>query len=731
MAERNAPFSAESKVVGEQAGASSQPEAWHPDHRGAKGRLTAGVAWLVVVAALIGFANLASAGGLVTNCGTFGRTETKGSLVPGTLAAALSGGGDVSFACSGTIIVVPEIRIEVNTRIDAAGNSVTLSGNNQNPVFRVSENRDLDLYGIKITGGAVYGGLRNMGGRVELRDCEVSENSATIYGGGILNENRQGYTGTINLLRTKVERNKISNTSTNGFGAGIYNRGRMTLTESTVSGNVVRLVPLKGSYAAGIHTGGVDYGVPAAITIIDSSIEDNESADAAGIYNNLGSLTLIRTRVYRNLASSGRGGGIKNFGSGSIARLISSEIIENTSSEAGGGIVNSGMMEIISSTIRDNSVDKASGFGGGIFNTGTLSVNGSTFSSNNGGARGGAIENFIGDGAGQLTMVNSTLFGNRAESGGGIRNYAPLTLINVTLADNEAREGANLMIVNNKVAAARLSGTLIANGSGSNNCQDDLSLLTDGGHNIEDGFSCGLSAATSLSNIDPLLGDLADNGGETKTMALPPESPAAERIALGVGGCGKELAIDQRGVARPQGAACDVGAYEVAGGVDEVPPRVMDVVTDANPTPVGTEARLSAIVDDTVTGGSAIEAAEYRIGDQDWAAMSPSDGAFDDAVEGAEVTVTFPAAGLQTVCVRGRDAFGNVSSPECTAVAVEGEPAVRGDLNADGMVNGADVELLRGIMGKTSADQEFNAAGDLDGDGRITINDLRVMRNLL
>jgi hypothetical protein len=45
-------------------------------------------------------------------------------------------------------------------------------------------------------------------------------------------------------------------------------------------------------------------------------------------------------------------------------------------------------------------------------------------------------------------------------------------------------------------------------------------------------------------------------------MALSAASPALDRIPAGSAGCGTTVAADQRGVARPQGSGCDVGAYE-------------------------------------------------------------------------------------------------------------------------------------------------------------------------
>jgi len=60
-----------------------------------------------------------------------------------------------------------------------------------------------------------------------------------------------------------------------------------------------------------------------------------------------------------------------------------------------------------------------------------------------------------------------------------------------------------------------------------------------------------------------------DNGGSTQTMALLPGSPAID-----AGNNANCPVADQRGVTRPQGDGCDIGAYEY------VPP--------ATPTPTNT-----------------------------------------------------------------------------------------------------------------------------------------------
>jgi hypothetical protein len=58
--------------------------------------------------------------------------------------------------------------------------------------------------------------------------------------------------------------------------------------------------------------------------------------------------------------------------------------------------------------------------------------------------------------------------------------------------------------------------------------------------------------------IDPRLGALAVNGGPTRTHALLAGSPAID--AAGGDPCPTDR--DQRNTERPQGGACDVGAFE-------------------------------------------------------------------------------------------------------------------------------------------------------------------------
>ncbi|UCF41623.1 MAG: hypothetical protein JSW43_04655, partial [Gemmatimonadota bacterium] len=141
---------------------------------------------------------------------------------------------------------------------------------------------------------------------------------------------------------------------------------------------------------------------------------------------------------------------------------------------------------------------------------------------------GGGIYN-----GGNLTLTNSTVSGNTAYWGGGIHaswmGYATLT--NTIVADNGAPTGANCL----------------------------ASVLSSLGYNLTDDTSCGVTAPGDLIVADAMLGPLQDNGGPTQTHDLLPGSPA---IDAGSPGC-PPPDTDQRGVARPQGAACDIGAFEL------------------------------------------------------------------------------------------------------------------------------------------------------------------------
>jgi beta-glucanase (GH16 family) len=283
---------------------------------------------------------------------------------------------------------------------------------------------------------------------------------------------------------------------------------------------------------------------------------------AGGVLNN-GALTLERVVLTDNRVTTGGidfwkgGGGIYN-GDGSTLNLVESTVRNNSvTGGAGGGVYGffNTTVTIERSTIYSNT---ANDVGGGIRSLGNFTIRNSTISGNSStGWQGGAF--FHTDGV--MNIINSTIANNRAPAdttGGGFvgtftASNATLTLVNTILTGNSGTQC---------FYAPWGAGTV---------------TLTSLGHNLVADGSCGIPApnGSDLIGVDAKLGPLADNGGPTLTHALQNSSPA--RNAAAVGSC---PANDQRNITRPQGAGCDIGAYEAV----QTPGRALiNIIVDTQP----------------------------------------------------------------------------------------------------------------------------------------------------
>ena len=147
--------------------------------------------------------------------------------------------------------------------------------------------------------------------------------------------------------------------------------------------------------------------------------------------------------------------------------------------------------------------------------------------------------------------------------GGGLwLTDGSVTITSSTIVENDVLDGTTAGGIMVATFGAPVDVTIqnsIVAGNGLYDCQVEggaAAVLTSLGNNVFGDDSCG-SATGDQTSTDPLIGPLADNGGPTLTHALQAGSPAID--AANADACS---ATDQRGVARPQGAGCDVGAYE-------------------------------------------------------------------------------------------------------------------------------------------------------------------------
>jgi hypothetical protein len=261
-----------------------------------------------------------------------------------------------------------------------------------------------------------------------------------------------------------------------------------------------------------------------------------------------GSLTLHNVTVTGGNAT-GAGGGIAGGGAVTIA---SSTITGNGATTFGGGVFATDALTVTSSTITDNA---SSTGGGGIFSDGTITVVDSTIADNPSG--GG-----IGSGGQPITITNSTITENHAVTGGGIFTTGSLTLVYATLANNFANAFANL-----DAATLNSFASVVAQPQGGGiNCL--AGTTNSSGYNYEEGTTdCGFGSGPGdvAGGPNAQLGALANNGGPTQTLL--PQSGSRLLDAIPVGACQTDgaagITTDQRGVTRPQGTGCDIGAVEV------------------------------------------------------------------------------------------------------------------------------------------------------------------------
>ena len=157
---------------------------------------------------------------------------------------------------------------------------------------------------------------------------------------------------------------------------------------------------------------------------------------------------------------------------------------------------------------------------------------------------------------GDVTITDSTLSGNTV----GLDDADPSSGATVT----QSTIAGNTDGIEGDLVSMSIAGSIVGDNSGGD-CAMTSGALTDNGYNDNGDGSCGFSvAAHSLTHTDPLLGVLGDNGGPTETQEPAPTSAVIGRIPPGTTGNGVTLCpgLDQRGVARPQGANCDMGAVE-------------------------------------------------------------------------------------------------------------------------------------------------------------------------
>lgn len=406
---------------------------------------------------------------------------------------------------------------------------------------------------VRVIDSAFQKNRAEAGGGIYVQDADAHisgvslENQRTDLNGGAI----YSYRGSLTVSDSRILENWVLDE--NGLGGAIAGfRASIRITESLISGN------WGAGHGGAIHSGrgtlvindsdltsnsaiygGAVSGKYAAIDVTDSTIDDNFGRVAGGgVYVDGGRIEITSSHIRKN--RSDYGGAVYTESAALVMHLGN---LRANRAEAEGGAIKAveGVSTITSSFIFGNSVRN---YGGGFYlDGGALTLSRSAIKENAAQLYGGAMYSVNGA---ALDISNSTIMENKADlTGGGIyADEGKSTLTHVTLAYNSANRDGGLLATD---GILNLRNSIIAGNQGGD-CQGEPAENV---HNLIEDGSC-----SPMLSGDPMLRTLPQRD---KFYGLASESPALDAAHSDF--CAP---FDQRGyVPRPQGPACDLGAYEV------------------------------------------------------------------------------------------------------------------------------------------------------------------------
>lgn len=343
--------------------------------------------------------------------------------------------------------------------------------------------------------------------------------------------------------------------------------------------------------------GGLIFVEEGKLTLQGVDLNDGSARDGGAIEVGAGAaLDMSGSTAHKNSATRG-GGAISLAPNAAPSRIADSVIRDNVTEGAnaggqlrGGGVLHVGQELVIErTTIQDNKVANSAdapnsdALGGGLLIGGTTNVFASAFVRNVASAAhaearqiGGGIAMHGTPFATPMFIINSTLADNVAGRGGaigGTNHQGNVLLSYVTFAGNTAvdpKSADHLDTTGSGSLSLTLRALLIDNSDGSKACvYSPGTLVNSNGYSVMPAADpdCEFGEddlAGGGADLDLTSTGAEDNGGPVPTVAIGPDSDARDLVP------GVEcIEADARGVQRPAGKACDVGAYEYAtcGGV--------------------------------------------------------------------------------------------------------------------------------------------------------------------
>jgi predicted outer membrane repeat protein len=204
-----------------------------------------------------------------------------------SLVAALTGGGLVTFTCSGTIPITAQISLFNNTTIDATGQNVILDGGGTSPIFFFGSSAgtlEIDNLTIQNSRGSAIS-IGNFD-TVIINNSSFIGNAQWLGGAGAIHMNLDG-TLTIN-------NSTFANNSAPTSGSAIETSSATFINNSTFTNN-----------SAGTNGAAIVNGINAVTTITNTTFTGNTAGGNGGAIVNYGTLTLNGTTLSGNTAAAG------------------------------------------------------------------------------------------------------------------------------------------------------------------------------------------------------------------------------------------------------------------------------------------------------------------------------------------------------------------------------------------------------------------------------------------
>lgn len=441
-----------------------------------------------------------------------------------------------------------------NNRVSMNGGG--LYNNNSNPILLSTA---FTANNAPNNGGGVYNTGKS---DAILTDALFKQNKAAVEGGGMYNSNSNP-----KLTDVVFEQN-----TADWSGGGMNNSNSSpALTNVTFSGNQTK-------YGGGI------YNIGSSPTLIDVKFNENTaSQQGGGIYNKEASNPTLTDVVFEENKATWYGGGMSNHGSSPV---LTDVIFNMNQTTLGGGMYNDNSNPTLigvkfkgnRATVRSNS----GGIGAGMYNSvSSPTLTDIIFSENIADNGGGGIYN---GGGSEPTITNVSFTANEASTGGGMYNAAntrPI-LINALFTFNQAKNSAagSALYNSDTTDISLMNATIYANGptairGGTVNSKIVNSIIIGNANTAS--YADYLGKMTN-SLVDVLVGkgqlfDADGNpiGSETYTPDDIFVNPTEANLHLKTGSPAIDMGnsnahsimTDLAGKKRIQGAAIDLGAYEM------------------------------------------------------------------------------------------------------------------------------------------------------------------------